>query len=83
MAGRMITCCGDCGRYNWKKHKCFGGAIDPGDPHNSFYADCPLPLAFDSDTINELDQINRDQFARIQELEAKIKAYQDMKGEMK
>lgn len=37
-----ITCCGDCGYYNWKKHKCTR-ATDEGDAHSSFYADCPLP----------------------------------------
>lgn len=39
-----ITCCGDCGYYNWKKHKCTR-ATDEGDAHEHFYADCPLPDA--------------------------------------
>lgn len=37
-----ITCCGDCGYYNWKKHKCTR-ATDEGDARSTFYADCPLP----------------------------------------
>lgn len=37
-----ITCCGDCGYYNWKKHKC-ARATDEGDARSNFYADCPLP----------------------------------------
>lgn len=37
-----ITCCGDCGYYNWKKHRCTR-ATDEGDARSSFYADCPLP----------------------------------------
>lgn len=37
-----ITCCGDCGYYNWKKHKCTR-ATDEGDARDNFYADCPLP----------------------------------------
>ena len=37
-----ITCCGDCGYYNWKKHKCTR-ATDEGDARDKFYADCPLP----------------------------------------
>lgn len=39
---RGITCCGDCGYYNWKKHKCTR-ATDEGDARDKFYADCPLP----------------------------------------
>lgn len=37
-----ITCCGDCGYYSWKKHKCTR-ATDEGDARSNFYADCPLP----------------------------------------
>lgn len=42
MKMKGITCCGDCGYYNWKKHKC-PRAADEGDAKSSFYADCPLP----------------------------------------
>lgn len=38
-----ITCCGDCGYYNWKKHKCTRGCNDDPDSRESFYRDCPLP----------------------------------------
>ena len=37
-----ISCCGDCGYYNWKKHKCTR-AKDEGAAQDHFYADCPLP----------------------------------------
>ena len=37
-----ITCCGDCGYYNWKKHKC-SRATDEGEAQDHFYKDCPLP----------------------------------------
>lgn len=45
MAERMkgITCCGDCGYYNWKEHKCSRGANVEIDAKNHFYDDCPLP----------------------------------------
>ena len=37
-----ITCCGDCGYYNWKKHRCTR-AKEEGAAQDHFYADCPLP----------------------------------------
>lgn len=77
-----ITCCGDCIYYSMKRHRCTRGAKDYPDARESFYRDCPLP-EFDPGTIAKMEELNRDQFARIQELEAKIKAYQAMKGEMK
>ena len=42
MKMKGIRCCGDCGYYNWKKHRC-SRATDEGDAKSSFYADCPLP----------------------------------------
>ena len=42
MRMKGITCCGDCGYYNWGKHKC-NRAKNAGDAKDSFYADCPLP----------------------------------------
>ena len=38
-----ISCCGDCGYYNWKKHECSRFCKDEGDPRFPFYRDCPLP----------------------------------------
>ena len=38
-----ITCCGDCGYYDWKKHRCSRHCKDEGNPQSNFYADCPLP----------------------------------------
>lgn len=38
-----ITCCGDCGSYDWKKHRCSRPCKDEGDAQSNFYADCPLP----------------------------------------
>lgn len=37
-----ISCCGDCPYYDYKKHRCSKGAVDEGEPTDSFYADCPL-----------------------------------------
>lgn len=36
-----IKCCGECAYYNMKKHKCMGGAKDPGKAEDNFYNDCP------------------------------------------
>ena len=38
-----ITCCGECGSYDWKKHRCSRPCKDEGDAQSNFYADCPLP----------------------------------------
>jgi len=40
-----ITCCGDCGYYNWQKHKCSRGCKDEGTAQDHFYKDCPMPDA--------------------------------------
>ncbi len=36
-----ISCCGDCGNYNWKKHKC-NICTSEGKAQDKFYLDCPL-----------------------------------------
>lgn len=41
---RGITCCGDCGYYNWIKHRCSRGANAEVNARRHFYDDCPLPL---------------------------------------
>lgn len=38
-----ITCCGDCGIYNWKKHKCSRCKSIETDARKHFFDDCPLP----------------------------------------
>lgn len=38
-----IKLCGECGNYNWKKHKCKIGCDDDSNAQASFYGDCPLP----------------------------------------
>ena len=55
-----ITCCGDCGYYNWKKHKCTR-ATDEGDARSSFYVDCPLPdvVVVQTPQVLSLDDIHR------------------------
>lgn len=40
---KKIYLCGDCGFYNWKKHKCSRGATKEGTATDKFYKDCPLP----------------------------------------
>lgn len=39
-SGKVITCCGDCVHYNFKKHKCNIGHSAEIDPKEKFYADC-------------------------------------------
>lgn len=39
-SGKVITCCGDCIHYNFKKHKCNVGHSAEIDPKEKFYADC-------------------------------------------
>lgn len=38
--GKVITRCGDCVHYNFKKHKCNVGYSAEIDPKEKFYADC-------------------------------------------
>lgn len=38
-----ISCCGDCGYYNWIKHKCSRCNNVEIDAKAKFYDDCPLP----------------------------------------
>ena len=44
-----IYCCGDCIKYNYKKHKCNLGAKDEGKPTDSFYRDCPMGINVERD----------------------------------
>ena len=37
-----IKLCGECGFYDWKKHKCGQGASEEKDATDPFYDDCPL-----------------------------------------
>lgn len=53
-----IYLCGDCGFYNWKKHKCSRGAHEKGKPQDKFYLDCPLGIC--EEEINENDLISRE-----------------------
>lgn len=40
MEGKIITCCGDCVYYDWKKHKCKNGYSKEDNPQSHFYDDC-------------------------------------------
>lgn len=40
---RLISVCGECANYDWKKHKCTVCSCKESDPKNPFYDDCPLP----------------------------------------
>lgn len=42
---RLISVCGECANYDWKKHKCTVCSCKESDPKNPFYDDCPLPKA--------------------------------------
>lgn len=37
-----VSICGECGFYDWKKHRCSRGATKETDPKAPFYDDCPL-----------------------------------------
>ena len=37
-----IERCGECGYYNWNRHRCTNGANKDTDPRAPFFADCPL-----------------------------------------
>ena len=42
-----IYCCGDCGYYDWRKHKCCRGAkVDDG---GRFFRDCPIGIHEEKD----------------------------------
>lgn len=60
MEGKIITCCGDCVHYNWKKSKCRNGHNDNSNPRKHFYSDCKTLLDLEehdrqikADTIDE------------------------------
>lgn len=38
-----IKLCGECGNYDYKKHRCRIGCNDDSNAQASFYGDCPLP----------------------------------------
>ena len=40
MEGKIITCCGDCVHYDWKKHRCRNGYTNDDNPKKHFYQDC-------------------------------------------
>ena len=40
ISGKVITCCGDCVHYNFRKHKCNVGHSSEVDPKEKFYSDC-------------------------------------------
>ncbi len=40
ISGKVITCCGDCVHYNFRKHKCNVGHSAEVDPKEKFYSDC-------------------------------------------
>ena len=49
-----IYCCGDCGYYDWKKHKCKRGAkVDDG---SRFFRDCPIGIHEEKDDDEKADR---------------------------
>lgn len=40
ISGKVITCCGDCVHYNFRKHKCNVGHSAEVDSKEKFYSDC-------------------------------------------
>lgn len=48
-----IYCCGDCGYYDWRKHKCQRGAkVDDG---SRFFRDCPIGIHKEKDDDEKAD----------------------------
>lgn len=48
-----IYCCGDCGYYDWRKHKCQRGAkVDDG---SRFFRDCPIGIHEEKDDDEKTD----------------------------
>lgn len=45
---KVITCCGDCGYYDWKKHKCKRSHNKEENAQDHFYDDCT--------TLDDLDR---------------------------
>ena len=44
---KIVERCGECGFYDFKRHKCKRGAHVENDPKSPYYDDCPLPDAPD------------------------------------
>ena len=62
-----IKLCGECGNYDYKKHRCRIGCKDDSDAQASFYGDCPLPDVVP--TVSKMEQVRlevaREIFAEI------------------
>ena len=56
MQGKIITCCGDCVHYDWKKHKCKYGHNQKGTAQDHFYTDCT--------TLKDLEEHDREIYNR-------------------
>ncbi len=50
-----IKLCGECGNYDWKKHKCKIGCNDDSNAQASFYGDCPLPDVVPKSEVDRLE----------------------------
>ena len=56
-----IKLCGECGNYDWKKHKCKMGCNDDSNAQASFYGDCPLPdVVPKSEIFEEIEKLLSD-----------------------
>ena len=49
-----INVCGECGNYDWKKHRCRIGCIDDSNAQAKFYGDCPLPDVVPKSEVEKL-----------------------------
>jgi hypothetical protein len=52
-----IKVCGECGNYDWKRHKCKIGCNDDSNAQAPFYGDCPLP---DVVPKSEVERLNKE-----------------------
>ena len=55
-----IKLCGECGNYDYKKHRCRIGCIDDSNSQASFYGDCPLPDVVPKSEVEKIfDEIEK------------------------
>lgn len=52
-----IKLCGECGNYDYKKHRCRIGCNDDSNAQASFYGDCPLPDVVPKSEVEALKEM--------------------------
>ena len=67
-----IKLCGECGNYDWKKHKCKIGCNDDSNAQASFYGDCPLPDVVPKSEVEKWFRECEELQGRMIELESEV-----------